>query len=99
MQRLLGTNELNAMQVASLRDLCKVEGVVTLGTKSELVDRLCALPGSMQQPLPPLGASAGSKRTREESLGEQACNKAPRRSHTAAHIQPQHKLTSLSLFV
>jgi len=50
------------MEVASLRDLCKTEGILTTGTKSELKDRLCALPGPSQQL--PLGSSAGSKRRR-----------------------------------
>ena len=71
------------MKVAFLRDLCGTEGVDTSGARSELVSRLCALqPAPAQQP--PLGASAGSKRRRGESLDDQAHNKTMHRSHTTA---------------
>jgi hypothetical protein len=83
MQKLLSKEQLNAMKVAFLRDLCGTEGVDTFGARSELVSRLCALqPAPAQQP--PLGASAGSKRRRGESLDDQAHNKTMHRSHTTA---------------
>jgi len=83
MQKLLSKEQLNAMKVAFLRDLCGTEGVDTSGARSELVSRLCALqPAPAQQP--PLGASAGSKRRRGESLDDQAHNKTMHRSHTTA---------------
>ena len=37
MQKFVGLEQLNAMKVASLRDLLKTERVDTSGTKSELV--------------------------------------------------------------
>ena len=95
MQKLLSTQQLNAMKVTSLRDLCKTEGILTTGTKSELKDRLCALPAPSQQL--PLGSSVGSKRRRGESSGDQARNRTARRS-AAQHTHPIYERESHNTF-
>ena len=74
MQKLIGLKQLRAMKIASLRDFCKTEGVLTSGDKSDLVDRLRALPApaqqQQQQQQPPLGSSVGSKRRRTEQRSQ-----------------------------
>jgi hypothetical protein len=49
MQKLIAEEQLNAMKIASLRDLCKTEGVLTSGNRSDLMDRLCALAAHAHQ--------------------------------------------------
>ena len=49
MQKLVSRNQLHAMEVASLRDLCKTEGILTTGHKPDLIARLCALPAPAHQ--------------------------------------------------
>jgi hypothetical protein len=69
MQKFITEEQLNAMKIASLRDLCKTEGVLISGNRSVLMDRLCALPAPAHHQ-PVLDSSVGAKRRKTEQRSQ-----------------------------
>ena len=104
MQLILSEEQLSALDVVTLRGLCRGLRKANAGVKRELVTRLCGQPVVEQQPAGQtavhslLGSSMGSKR-RRVSVDDQALHKSSHKSctHKRAHggcINSNHALLS-----
>ena len=78
---VLSEEHLGALDVITLRALCKVVRTTTSGVKRELVSRLCG-----QSAVQSLGSSAGSKR-RRGSVDGQAQHKSVCMLHAHTHTR------------